>query len=378
MSEQLHGTCDARFSAVSDALEANLASGDELGAAVVVDLDGEVVVDLWGGFRDLARTQPWAEDTIVNVWSSTKTVTSLAALVLVDRGELELRRPVADYWPEFAGNGKQAVEVRHVLAHTSGVSGWDPPFVVEDLYASHKAASRLAEQAPWWEPGSVSGYHAVSQGHLVGELVRRVTGQSLGAFIGAEVAGPLGADFQLGARQDDWHRIADVVPPPPQPWDLDSLEPSSPMRRTFQGPALGAESANTADWRRAELGAVNGHGNARSLARMMSAVSLGGTVDGVRLLGPATFDEVFVEQASGVDVVLGIPLRWGVGFGLPGTVPSIPQEERICFWGGWGGSMVVMDQQRRLTISYVMNRMAPGIIGSDRSATYVDAVYAAL
>ena len=380
MPEQLDGTCDDRSEGVRAALGTNLASGEELGAAIVVNLDGENVVDLWGGFSDQARTLPWAQDTIVNVWSSTKTVTCLAALMLVDRGVLELGAPVAKYWPEFAQNGKEQIEVRHVLSHTSGVSGWDPPFAVEDLYDWDRAVARLAGQAPWWEPGTASGYHALSQGHLVGELVRRVAGQPLRDFVASEIAGPLGADFQIGAREQDWGRISDVVPPPPQPWDLDALDEANPTRRTFQGPALGAESANTALWRRAELGAVNGHGNARSLARIMSAVTLGGDLDGVQLLGPTTIDMIFEEQANGVDVVLGIPLRWGIGFGLPcpQTVPSIPDEPRICFWGGWGGSMIVLDLERRLTIAYMMNRMAPGVIGSDRSAAYLDAVYAAV
>lgn len=380
MSEKLHGTCDEKFEGLRAALDANLSSGQELGAAVVVNLDGENVVDLWGGYADEARTRPWAEDTIANVWSSTKTVTCLAALMLVDRGALDLGAPVANYWPEFAQNGKDRIEVRHLLSHTSGVSGFDRPFDVADLYDWDKAVGRLAGQAPWWEPGTASGYHAVNQGHLVGELVRRISGQPLKDFVASEIAGPLGADFQIGAREQDWGRVADVVPPPPQPWDLDALDEANPMRRTFQGPVMGAESANTAAWRSADLGAVNGHGNARSLARIMSAVALGGEVDGVKLLRPTTIDMIFDEQANGVDLVLGIPLRWGVGFGLPcpETVPSVPNEERICFWGGWGGSMIVMDLERRLTIAYMMNRMAPGIIGSDRSAAYLNAVYAAV
>jgi CubicO group peptidase (beta-lactamase class C family) len=373
---ELQGTSQPRFAAVRAALQQNIDSGEELGAALVVDIDGERVVDLWGGFRDEARTATWDEHTITNVWSTTKTVTSLAALVLVDRGLLDVHAPVATYWPEFAAAGKQDVQVRHLLSHTSGVSGLEHPAVIEDLYDWDTATARMAAQAPWWTPGTGPGYHALNYGHLVGEVVRRVSGKTLKRFVAEEIAGPLGADFQIGAAEEDWGRIADVVPPPPTPFDL---VPDSPAYKTFTGPAGDAGFANTAAWRRADIGAVNGHGNARSVARILSAVSRGGDVDGVRLLGRKTIDLIVDEQANGVDLVLGIPLRWGMGFALPqlDSVPWIPDEE-ICFWGGWGGSMIIMDIGRRMTISYVMNRMAPGIIGSDRSARYTQAIYDAV
>ena len=376
----LSGSCDARFAPVRDALAEQLASGNELGASIVVDLDGDTVVDLWGGWRDAERTSPWAEDTIVNVWSTTKTVTNLAALMLVDRGLLDPYERVATYWPEFAANGKDAIEVRHLLSHTSGVSGWDAPFATEEMYDLESATSRLAGQAPWWEPGTASGYHALNQGHLIGELVRRTTGSSLTTFVAEEIAGPLGADFQIGAAEADRDRIAPVVPPPPLPFDLASLPPESPMFKTFTGPAADAAAANTPAWRRAELGAVNGHGNARSVARILRVLALGGAADGVRLLSPETIDVIFDEQSHGVDLVLAVPLRFGIGWALPEseTVPYLPQGRRVCFWGGWGGSMIVSDLDRRLTISYVMNKMAPGIIGSDRSEAYVNAVYGCL
>jgi CubicO group peptidase (beta-lactamase class C family) len=373
---ELQGTCDDRFTAVRTLLQDNVDSGEELGASLVVDVDGERVVDLWGGFRDEQRTTPWDERTITNVWSTTKTVTALAALVLVDRGELDVHAPVARYWPEFAANGKDGVLVRHLLAHTSGVSGLEQPAAVEDLYDWDKSTARYAAQAPWWEPGTAAGYHAGNYGHLIGEVVRRITGKPFKAFVAEEIAGPLGADFQIGAAEADWPRIADVVPPPPLAFDI---APGSPAAKTFAGPPTTAEHANTPGWRLADIGAMNGHGNARSVARILSVIARGGEVDGVRLLGPGTIDLIFQEQAHGVDLVLGVPLRWGIGFGLPerDTLPYIP-DGRICFWGGWGGSMIIMDVDRRTTISYMMNRMAPGIIGSTRSAAYCTAIYDAL
>jgi CubicO group peptidase (beta-lactamase class C family) len=375
----IDGTCDDQFSAVRHEFEQCLDSGEELGASIALDIDGQIPVDLWGGHRDQGRTQPWQRDTITNVWSTTKTVTSLAALMLVDRGELEVDAPVARYWPEFAAAGKQDVLVRHLLSHTSGVSGLDQPAVIDDLYDWEKSTARFAAQAPWWEPGSASGYHALNFGHLIGEVLRRTTGRSLKQFVADEIAGPLGADFQIGATESDWHRIADVVPPPPLPMDFAALDPASPMVRTFTGPVVDASYANTPEWRGADIGAANGHGNARSVARILSVLSRGGEVDGVRLLRPETIELIFSEQANGVDLVLGVPLRYGIGYGLPqrDTIPYIP-DGRICFWGGWGGSVIIMDLGRRLTISYMMNKMGAGIIGSDRAERYVRAIYGAL
>ena len=181
----LQGTCAPRFDAVRQALQHNIDSGEELGTSLVLDIDGERVIDLWGGFRDQARTVPWDEHTITNVWSATKTVTSLAALVLVDRGDLDVYAPVANYWPEFGAHGKQHIEVRHLLAHTSGVSGLEQPATVEDLYHWDTVTARYAAQAPWWEPGTASGYHMLNYGNLIGEVIRRITGQRLGEFLDA-------------------------------------------------------------------------------------------------------------------------------------------------------------------------------------------------
>ncbi len=372
------GTCDARFAPLRDALAEQL-DKDELGASVVLDIDGETVVDIWGGWCDTERRRPWERDTITNVWSTTKTVTNLAALMLIDRGEVDAYAPVAEYWPEFAANGKETIEVRHILSHTSGVSGWDTPFAVADMYDWTSSTERLAAQAPWWEPGTASGYHASNQGHLVGEIVRRVTGLPLKRFVAEQIAGPLGADFQIGAAERDWPRIAPVVPPPPLPIDLASLPHESPMYRTFTGPMADAANANTAAWRQADMGAVNGHANARSVVRIIKALSLGGAVDGTRLLSPETIDLIFDEQSHGTDLVLGVPLRFGIGYALPETetVPYVPQG-RCCYWGGWGGSEIIADLDRRVTFGYMMNNMAPGIIGSDRSETYVRAAYACL
>jgi CubicO group peptidase (beta-lactamase class C family) len=299
------------------------------------------------------------------VFSTTKTMTSLAALVLVDRGELDLDANVAAYWPEFAAQGKAGIKVRQLLSHTSGVSGWDQPITIDDLYDWDKSTARLAAQAPWWDPGTASGYHGMTFGHLIGEVIRRITGQRLGEFLAAQVAGPLRADFHIGLPTSEFHRVANVVPPPAHPDDLTQLDQSSVEFKTKSGPAIKAEWSWTDRWRRADIGAANGHGNARSVALLQSAVACGGEVDGVKLLSPRTIDRIFEVQSHTVDLVMGIPLKFGIGYGLiptPHVLPFLP-EDRLCAWGGWGGSLVIADADRRLTIAYVMNKMAMGSPG---------------
>jgi CubicO group peptidase (beta-lactamase class C family) len=372
----LHGTCDTRFAGLAEVLAGKLDDGSDLGASLAVTVEGETVVDMWGGYRDAERATPWLEDTIVNVWSTTKTMTTMAALLLVDRGELDVHAPVATYWPEFAANGKDGIEVRHLMSHTSGVSGWAQPVEPTDVFDWEKSTAMLAAQAPWWEPGTASGYHALSQGHLVGEVVRRVSGTPLGQFFAKEIAGPLAADFHIGLDPSHDPRVTDVIPPPPLELDPSLLSPDSPAYKTFTGPSLDATIANTTEWRRADIGAANGHGNARSVARVQAVVANGGAVDGVRLLSPSTIDTIFEQQSDGIDVVLGIPLRFGIGYGLPqrDLVPMVP-DGRICFWGGWGGSVIIVDVDRRTTMAYMMNQMGAGIFGNPTSMALLAELY---
>src|SRR5271167_1164670 len=247
----LGGTCNTRFDSLRELFAAKLESGEDLGASLVFNIDGEVVVDLWGGWADEARTMPWTENTITNVFSTTKCMTSLAALVLVDRGELDLDANVATYWPEFAARGKAGITVRQVMSHTSGVSGWDQPITLEDLYDCDKSTALLAAQAPWWEPGTVSGYHMLTYGHLIGEVIRRITGQRLGEFFAEHIAGPSGADFHIGLPPSEFHRVANVVPPPvvPPPVPLDQLDPNSVAFKTWTNPTMRLECSWTERWR---------------------------------------------------------------------------------------------------------------------------------
>ena len=369
---------DPRFNRMSELLSATLDSGDDVGASVSVTLAGKTVVDIWGGYADEGRTKEWQQDTITNVWSTTKTMTFLCALTLVERGLLDFYAPVATYWPEFAQNGKEAIEVRHLMGHTSGVSGWDQPVTTEDIYDWEKSTAMLARQAPWWEPGTASGYHALNQGHLVGEVIRRIDGRELGAYFAEEVAQPLDADFHIGLPESEFGRIANVIPPPPIPIDMENLDPDSPAIKTFTGPAPSAETSWTTEWRRAQIGAANGHGNARSVARIQAIVANGGEVDGVKLLSEETIGLIFDEQAYGTDLVLGLPVRFGMGYALPSeAAPHLPQGN-IGYWGGWGGSAIIVDTDRSMTIAYVMNRMEGDLLGDPRGANLINAAYEAL
>ncbi len=376
---EVHGSCDPRFEKMREILAANLQSGADVGASAAVMLDGEMVVDLWGGFADEARTAPWQADTITNVWSSTKTMMALSALMLFDRGELDFDAPVAQYWPEFAANGKEGVLVRHLMSHTSGVSAWAQPVQVSDIYDWEKSTSMLAAQAPWWEPGTASGYHALNQGHLVGEVIRRITGMKLGEFFRTQVAEPLGVDFHIGLAPSEFGRVANVIPPPPLPIDISLLDPDMIVVKTFTGPAPDASEAWTSQWRQADIGAANGHGNARSVALAQSAISNGGVVNGVRLLSQGAIDQIFRVQSDGPDHVLMMPVKFGIGFGLPNeTVPHLPAGRKVCFWGGWGGSAVVNDLDNRMTVTYTMNRMAEGLLGDDRGFSLIRAAFDAV
>jgi len=363
----IRGSWDDRFQGVADTLSASLDSGDDVGASVAVLVDGEPVVDIWGGFADEQRTVPWESDTLTNVWSTTKTMTFLCALMLADRGLLDFHAPVAEYWPEFAAGGKASVEVRHVMGHTAGLAGWTEPLRPEELADWERCTSLLAAQEPWWEPGSASGYHALTQGYLIGELVRRITGDSIGTWFAREVARPLGADFHIGLAESEDHRVAPVIPPPPI--DIEALQPSSYALRALSNPPLDASLAHQAWWRRAEIPAANGQGNARSVATVQSVIAGGGAARGVRLLSERGCAPIFEQQSDGTDLVLSTPLRFGMGYGLANEM--MPIGPRACYWGGYGGSLIIMDMDTRLTVSYVMNRMESGLVGDARGANLV-------
>lgn len=372
---EIHGTSVSEYARLGELLSASIDSGGDVGASVSVTVEGETVVDIWGGWADEAKTTPWERDTITNVWSTTKTMTFLSTLVLAERGLLDYHEKVATYWPEFAQNGKADIEVRHLMSHTSGVSAWAQPVVTEDIYDWEKSTSMLAAQAPWWEPGTASGYHALNQGHLLGEVIRRIDGRMLGRFFAEEIAGPLDADFHIGLDPSEFDRVSNVIPPADIPMDPAALDPDSVAIKTYTGPAPQASIAWTPEWRQACIGAANGHGNARSVARIQAIVANGGKVDGVELLSPETIQMIFEEQTNGVDQVLGLPVRFGMGYALHSVAtPHLPAGN-YAYWGGWGGSAIIIDVDRKISFAYMMNRMDAGLTGDFRSANLATEVF---
>jgi len=353
---EIQGTWDGRFDAVWLALAASL-EGKDVGASVAVYVGGEPVVDLWGGYADAQRTRPWERDTITCVWSTTKTMTALCALILADRQLLDLDAPVTQYWPEFGAAGKENVLVRHVLGHTSGLPSWREPLRTEQLYDWPAMTRLLAEQAPLTEPGTVGAYHSITQGYLLGEIIRRVTGRELAAFFEEEVAGPLGADFRMRVRPEDDHRVAETIPPP--------ARSAAFLAAGDANPPVPAEIANTEAWRRADIPSAAGFGNARSVAAVQSVLATGGP-----LLSRAGAERALEQQFAGVDQVIGRQLRWGMGYSVQGRAVS---------WGGWGGSLVLVDLDTQLTVAYVMNQMLEdGALGDDRGLEILMAAYEGL
>ena len=371
----IHGTCAPDFAPVKAAFEANFATRDDIGASVAVSFEGEMVVDLWGGSLARGSDEAWQEDTIVNVWSTTKTMAALSMLVLADKGEIDFAAPVARYWPEFAAAGKDSVTVAHVMSHQAGLSGMDKTVEGDTLYDWDFMTSALAAQAPWWEPGTGSGYHALTQGYLQGEIVRRVTGQTLGAFFKQEIAGPLDADFQIGVSEESRSRIAPLIPPPST---LPVPDDGSIAARTIASPKVVAAQCNERGWQDAEIPAANGHGNARSVVRVQTALANLGEAWGTRILSEEGARRVMEEQCRGVDHVLRTPGVFGLGYGINSDLMPLAPNPNVCFWGGYGGSLILVDQDARMCVSYVMNRMEPGIQGDERGLSIAMAAYMAL
>lgn len=351
------GHCDARFEAVRTAFEENFRERAELGAAVTVTVGGEVVVDLWGGWADADRTRPWERETLANVWSTSKGPTALCAHILADRGLLDFDAPVAEYWPEFAAAGKEKVLVRHLLSHRSGLSGLREPHSVEQLYDWELTTRRLAATEPWWEPGTVSGYHALTFGHLVGEVVRRISGLSPGAFLEREVTGPLGIDFTIGLPEKEAGRAAELVHPPAA---SDSEQAAAFGRLTpavlaaLANPLVGAAEANTPEWRAAEIPAANGHGTARAVAALYGIFAGRGSYGGRRVLSPEAAERVREGQGRCRDLVLGPGLgadtEIGLGLWLSGPNGSYGPNPRAFGHDGFGGSCGLADPEAEVSL----------------------------
>ncbi|HEY2709376.1 MAG TPA: serine hydrolase domain-containing protein [Caulobacteraceae bacterium] len=376
MAFDTDGFVQDRFAAVKTAFEANFESGADVGASFCATKDGETVVDIWGGFADAAKTRPWTRDTIVNVYSTTKTMTFLCALMVADRGELDFDAPVAKYWPEFATNGKADIKVSHLMAHSAGLSGWTDKITTEDLYDWPKVTALLAAQAPLWKPGTASGYHAITQGYLVGEVVRRITGKSLGTFFREEIAEPLGAQVWIGLPASQDANVADLIPPPPGT-AIGDMEQTEIQKVTFNNPGIDVSATKSRGWRAAEIPAAGGTANARGIAEVHAILANGGVAKGKRFMSEAGCRKALELQIEGEDLVLRGPAKFGMGFGLTGGAVPAPNPNTI-YWGGYGGSLVIIDMDARATFGYAMNKMAGTTVGDMRAFSLIGAMWAAL
>lgn len=379
---EICGWCDARFAGVRSALAQNFREHGEVGAAVAITVDGRLVVDLWAGWADRARTRPWQHDTLVNVFSVGKAMAALSLLILAERGQVDLDAPVARYWPEFAAGGKGEVTVRMLLSHRAGLPAVRRPLPSCAMYDWQLMTSALAEEEPWWEPGRQHGYHVNTFGFLIGELVRRVSGESIGAFVRREIAGPLAADFHFGIGPEHDERTAEYLfadAPPQIVADDDDDERRFLLGCVYMNPPglSGPGTVNTRAWRAAEMPSTNGHATARAVARIYSALACGGAVDGVRLLRTETIEHAIAEASAGLDVVLRRPSRFGLGFQL--TQPASPLGPNPRSFGhfGAGGSLGFADPDARLAFAYTMNQAGPRF-QNPRTRALIAAVYAAL
>jgi len=383
----IQGQLDPRFARVKEAFAQNFATKGEVGAAVAITLDNRSMVDLWAGYSDRAKTKPWVRDTIVNVWSTTKGPAAMCMHRLAEQGRLDLDAPVARYWPEFAQAGKDKVPVSYLLNHQAGLPAIKRQIPGEMLYDWEAMTSELAAHTPWWEPGTRHGYHAFTYGYLIGEVLRRITGKTLGAYLREEIAQPLGLDFHIGLDAQHDGRVAQMIgadpPPPSAPPNLFSeafQDKESITYKALSNPLslMQVKTINTREWRGAEIAAANGHGTARALARLYGALACGGDVDGMRVLSADSIRRCYSEQSRGEDAVLLRETRFSLGFMLP--QPGMPNSRNPRNFGhpGAGGSIAYADPDARIGFAYVMNKMRNDNAMDSRAAALIEAMYASL
>ena len=374
------GHCDPAFRHVAEAFADNFTRLGERGGAVALRVHGREVVDLWGGWADAARTRPWSSDTIVNVFSVSKALCAIAALRLVDNYHLDLDQPVARYWPEFAANGKQGITIRELLSHRAGLPAIRDPLPDGAMLDWQLMTHRLQQERPWWEPGSAHGYHVNTYGFLVGEVVRRVTGKTIGTLIRTEVAGPLEAALHIGLRSEEHARVAEFFWPANAAARPVVTTDDEKMRwNTYWNPPglSGGGWVNTAAWRLAELPSTNGHGNARGIARIYAALANRGETDGVRIVSSESLAEATKEHSAGEDLITQRLSRFGLGFQL--TQPERPLGPNAGAFGhfGAGGALGFCDPESGVAFGYVTNEMGPRW-QNPRNRALIDAVFASL
>ena len=386
MTAPIHGWTEPRFDDVRAAFAENFESHGDVGAAVAVYLHGEPVVDLWGGWYTPEREREWDRNTLVNVASTTKGLAAFCAHRLAEEGRLDFDAPVSEYWPEFAQAGKGDIPVRWLMSHRAGMAAVSRPLVTEDLFDWETMTEALAKQEPWWTPGEQHGYHQLTYGWLVGEVLRRIDGRSIGAYWREEFAAPLGLDAHIGTGPEFDGRISTLINAPVDPDApnlLEMLAEGSVGAVSFSNPSLGLgpDEINVTSrraWRAAEIPAANGHATARALARVYGGAANGGEIDGIHVINPETLENAIVEQSNGPDTCLMTPTRFGLGFMLTGEFMAFGPNPRAFGHPGGGGSLGYGDLDANIGFGYTMNQMQNNLSGNPRVLGLIDAVYASL
>lgn len=366
---EVKGFTDPKFEPIKDIFKENFKEFNEVGASFAVFLDNKFVVDIWGGYSNAEKTKPWNKDTIVKVYSTNKIINAICALILVDRKLLDLDAPVAKYWPEFSQSDKQKLPVRYLFSHSSGLAGFDEKISIEDLKDWNKIVNILAKQKPWWEPGTKSGYHGTTMYFLLGELVRRISGKPINKFFREEISKPFNIDYHIMLPEKFRTNRGDMIPPKITlgsfVWN-DNIDRDSYFFRVWSNPDLKNIHDNDPIWQEIE---TRGFGNARSVAKIGSIIANGGFLDGVQILKEKTIGKSIEEQNFDLDLVLGTKVRYGLGWGLRNDYHLLPSP-KTAYWGGMGGSSLIMDIDNKMSIAYVMNKMRRQELDETRKNRY--------
>ena len=399
----ISGYCDDNFTEARNIFEKSISSGFELGGSIAVEVQGKKVIDLWGGYLDHTQSKAWEENTLVNVFSTTKGIAAICLLQLIEKGLLDIEKPVCEYWPEFSVNGKENIPVKYLFCHKAGLCGVREPLESGAFSNWNLITSELAKQEPLWEPGTAHGYHAITYGHLVGELLRRIDGRTIGQYFKEEIAEPLNLDFWIGLPDSEFDRVSDIYPSKPGPLQylfplltklprfmlpgrakflLDFGDTSKPVGAAFNNPPISSNrgmEANTKQWRNAEIPAANGHGTARSIAKLYGILANGGSRDGIHVLSPETIEKGRQTQSDGKDLVLGgMRTRFGLGFMLGTENVSMGPNQNAFGHGGAGGSLGFSDPDNNISLGFVMNQMHQGITAWKTATDVAESVYKTL
>lgn len=399
----VRGYCDENFFEARHIFEKSISSGFELGGSIAVEVKGKKVIDLWGGYLDHSQSKLWEENTLVNVFSTTKGIAAICLLQLIEKGLLDIEKPVSEYWPEFSANGKDHIPVKYLFCHKAGLCGVREPLQSGAFSDWELITSELARQEPLWEPGTAHGYHAITYGHLVGELLRKIDGRTIGEYFKEEIAEPLDLDFWIGLPDSEFDRVSDIYPSKPGPLQYlfplltklprfmlpgrakflkDFGDTSKPVGAAFNNPPISSSEemeANTKKWRNAEIPAANGHGTARSIAKLYGILANGGSRDGIHILSPETIEKGRQTQSDGKDLVLGgMRTRFGLGFMLGTENVSMGPNPNAFGHGGAGGSLGFSDPDNNISLGFVMNQMHPGITAWKTATDVAESVYKTL